>query len=39
MRCAVCGRAIRGFTPYPGQRRAYHARCAARLLAALSTRP
>ncbi len=31
MTCTACGRTIAGFTPYPGQRRAYHARCFARL--------
>ena len=28
MRCYVCNRIIVGFTPYPGQQRAYHATCA-----------
>ena len=31
MRCALCGRTIAKFIPYPGQQRAYHAACAVRL--------
>ena len=33
MRCYVCNRIIVGFTPYPGQQRAYHVKCAAKLTA------